>query len=142
MIYPRLKLKSEVFANILDGARTEFILENDEKYEINDAAEKRKIEREESRMKRLGGGDNKAFQQTCLNDFFFGNGQSSSSISTTVDSNSLNIVNVIEETKLSEPEEESEVIELMAPYKEPDFIDRPPTPPLAAVNILGLIDIE
>ena len=30
MIYPRLKLKSEVFANILDGTRTEFNIENDE----------------------------------------------------------------------------------------------------------------
>jgi SWI/SNF-related matrix-associated actin-dependent regulator 1 of chromatin subfamily A len=30
MIYPRLKLKSEVFSNILDGARTEFIVDNDE----------------------------------------------------------------------------------------------------------------
>jgi hypothetical protein len=30
MIYPRLKLKSEVFANILDGKGTEFIVDNDE----------------------------------------------------------------------------------------------------------------
>lgn len=30
MIYPRLKLKSEVFANILDGKQTEFNIENDE----------------------------------------------------------------------------------------------------------------
>lgn len=30
MIYPRLKLKSEVFASVLDGKRTEFTVENDE----------------------------------------------------------------------------------------------------------------
>ena len=30
MIYPRLKLKSEVFASILDGKGTEFIVDNDE----------------------------------------------------------------------------------------------------------------
>ena len=30
MIYPRLKLKSEVFANILDGTQTEFNIENDQ----------------------------------------------------------------------------------------------------------------
>jgi SWI/SNF-related matrix-associated actin-dependent regulator 1 of chromatin subfamily A len=48
MIYPRLKLKSEVFANILDGARTEFIVDNDDQPgEIMDEAEKKKIEREE-----------------------------------------------------------------------------------------------
>ena len=29
MIYPRLKLKSEVFSNILDGTVTEFNIEND-----------------------------------------------------------------------------------------------------------------
>lgn len=29
MIYPRLKLKSEVFANVLDGKQTEFQIEND-----------------------------------------------------------------------------------------------------------------
>jgi hypothetical protein len=29
MIYPRLKLKSEVFSNILDGKNTEFIVQND-----------------------------------------------------------------------------------------------------------------
>ncbi len=30
LIYPRLKLKSEVFANVLDGKTTEFRIENDE----------------------------------------------------------------------------------------------------------------
>ena len=34
MIYPRLKLKSEVFANILDGKQTEFSIENDEELPI------------------------------------------------------------------------------------------------------------
>lgn len=29
MIYPRLRLKSEVFSNILDGKNTEFIVQND-----------------------------------------------------------------------------------------------------------------
>lgn len=58
MIYPRLKLKSEVFANILDGARTEFVLENDDlPNEIIEESEKRKIEREEFRMKKIAGGD-------------------------------------------------------------------------------------
>jgi SNF2 family DNA or RNA helicase len=30
MIYPRLKLKSEVFANVLDGKKTDFRVENDD----------------------------------------------------------------------------------------------------------------
>ena len=30
MIYPRLKLKSEVFANVLDGKQTEFQIENED----------------------------------------------------------------------------------------------------------------
>ena len=84
MIYPRLKLKSEVFANILDGQRTEFVVDNDEQPgEVLDEAEKRRIEREESRMKKLMGTD-KAFQQTSLSDFFFGNGQSSSGTAQTM----------------------------------------------------------
>jgi len=33
MIYPRLKLKSEVFANIVDGMSTGFNLENEYDYE-------------------------------------------------------------------------------------------------------------
>lgn len=62
MIYPRLKLKSEVFANILDGKGTEFIVDNDEQTgEVLDEAEKRKLEKEETRMKKLAGLDT-AFQ--------------------------------------------------------------------------------
>ena len=30
MIYPRLKLKSEVFANVLDGKQTEFKMDNED----------------------------------------------------------------------------------------------------------------
>jgi len=30
MIYPRLKLKSEVFASVLDGAETDFKIENED----------------------------------------------------------------------------------------------------------------
>jgi hypothetical protein len=33
MIYPRLKLKSEVFANVLDGKNTEFTIENEDDME-------------------------------------------------------------------------------------------------------------
>ena len=33
MIYPRLKLKSEVFANVLDGSKTEFTIENEDDME-------------------------------------------------------------------------------------------------------------
>ena len=33
MIYPRLKLKSEVFATILDGKQTEFTIENEDEME-------------------------------------------------------------------------------------------------------------
>lgn len=33
MIYPRLKLKSEVFANIVDGTSTDFQLQNEYDYE-------------------------------------------------------------------------------------------------------------
>jgi hypothetical protein len=40
---------------------------------VIDEAEQRRIEREESRMKKLTGSD-RAFAQTSLSDFFFGNG--------------------------------------------------------------------
>ena len=33
MIYPRLKLKSEVFASVLDGAETDFKIENEDELE-------------------------------------------------------------------------------------------------------------
>lgn len=33
MIYPRLKLKSEVFANVLDGKKTEFTVVGEEEQE-------------------------------------------------------------------------------------------------------------
>lgn len=32
MIYPRLKLKSEVFSNIVDGCKSNYILENEYDY--------------------------------------------------------------------------------------------------------------
>ena len=31
LIYPRLKLKSEVFSKVLDGRRTDFVIMNDRK---------------------------------------------------------------------------------------------------------------
>lgn len=44
MIYPRLKLKSEVFANILDGKGTEFIVDNDDQQnDVLDESEKRRL---------------------------------------------------------------------------------------------------
>ena len=58
MIYPRLKLKSEVFANILDGQRTEFVVQNDDQpNEIQDEQERKRIEREEQRMKKYTSSD-------------------------------------------------------------------------------------
>jgi len=33
MIYPRLKLKAEVFSNVVDGMNTGFHLENEYEYE-------------------------------------------------------------------------------------------------------------
>ena len=33
MIYPRLKFKSEVFANVIDGCGTGFTLENEYEYD-------------------------------------------------------------------------------------------------------------
>ena len=38
MIYPRLKLKSEVFANILDGKQTEFKMDGEDNTEQVDEA--------------------------------------------------------------------------------------------------------
>lgn len=47
MIYPRLKLKSEVFANVLDGKQTEFKIDNeDEEAKANGV-----IEDEETRKR-------------------------------------------------------------------------------------------
>jgi hypothetical protein len=77
-------------------------------------------------MKKLAGMD-KAFQQTCLSDFFFGNGQSSSTVSTAP-------ISVVEEVK---PERHSRVSD--QDQEEIDF-ECPPTPPLAAANVLSLID--
>ena len=45
MIYPRLKLKSEVFANVLDGTRTEFTIENED--DLEKMGEKGMLENEE-----------------------------------------------------------------------------------------------
>ena len=70
MIYPRLKLKSEVFANVLDGSKTEFKIENEddmEKFgvkgmEMNE--EMQKVYEKEAKLieKSLESGDNYKFQ--------------------------------------------------------------------------------
>jgi hypothetical protein len=69
MIYPRLKLKSEVFANVLDGSKTEFKIENEddmEKFgvkgmEMNE--EMQKVYEKEAKLieKSLESGDNYKF---------------------------------------------------------------------------------
>ena len=40
MIYPRLKLKSEVFSNIVDGTSTDFQLQNEYEYKSIEHFEK------------------------------------------------------------------------------------------------------
>jgi hypothetical protein len=82
MIYPRLKLKSEVFANVLDGKQTEFKIDNEEEEKqqfveaINDEDDKRKTMNKEARLieKAISYEDQKKFQQTNISDFFFSHG--------------------------------------------------------------------
>ena len=55
MIYPRLKLKSEVFANILDGKQTEFNIENDETVPLQEdisEEEQKRLEKEAKLIER------------------------------------------------------------------------------------------
>lgn len=86
MIYPRLKLKSEVFANILDGKQTEFNIENDEDVPLpQDMSEedRKRLEKEAKLIERTIVQDEaNRLQQTNISDFFFGSGMSSSKAST------------------------------------------------------------
>ena len=55
MIYPRLKLKSEVFANVLDGKQTEFKIDNEDEKDLLGAEyipeeEKRKMMSKEAKL--------------------------------------------------------------------------------------------
>ena len=56
MIYPRLKLKSEVFANVLDGQKTEFVVENEDDMEkygekgVEENEEMQKVYKKEARL--------------------------------------------------------------------------------------------
>ena len=69
MIYPRLKLKSEVFANVLDGKKTEFIVENEDDMEaigkegVVQDEEMLKVNKMEDRIieKNCGKEDNRGF---------------------------------------------------------------------------------
>jgi len=91
MIYPRLKLKSEVFSNILDGKQTDFNFQNENTPQIpsdlTDEEMQKALEKEKKLIeKSLGQEDTAKFQQTNISDFFFGFGQSSklSAVSTNV----------------------------------------------------------
>ncbi len=88
MIYPRLKLKSEVFANVLDGKQTEFQIENDNDGEAENGEEgapeagsladleKNKQMTKEARLiqKAMSFDEQIKFQQTNIQDFFFSSG--------------------------------------------------------------------
>ena len=87
LIYPRLKLKSEVIANWLDGEENNFEIENIDKDDENEEQrklereqheERKRIKKEESLKKQLqkigkvvGDSEDLAFQQTNISDFFF-----------------------------------------------------------------------
>ena len=79
MIYPRLKLKSEVFANVLDGGTTEFTVENEDDMEklgakgMEQNEEMQKIYQREAKLiqKTMEAEDKNKFQQTTVKDFFF-----------------------------------------------------------------------
>lgn len=79
MIYPRLKLKSEVFSNILDGKQTDFNFQNENTPQIpsdlTDEEMQKALEKEKKLIeKSLGQEDTAKFQQTNISDFFFGFG--------------------------------------------------------------------
>ena len=79
MIYPRLKLKSEVFANVLDGSKTEFTIENEDDMErlgdkgMEENEEMQKVYQKEAKLidKIVNSDDATKFQQTTVKDFFF-----------------------------------------------------------------------
>ena len=89
MIYPRLKLKSEVFANVLDGKPTEFHVENDEDIPVADSIteeDAKRLEKEAKLIeKTIVQDEANRLQQTNISDFFFGSGMSSSKTSTVGD---------------------------------------------------------
>ena len=94
MIYPRLKLKSEVFANILDGKKTEFTIENDEEVpeqEEPSEEDQKRLEKEAKLIERtIVQDENSRMQQTNISDFFFGSGHSSSKASTAANTSAQN----------------------------------------------------
>lgn len=78
MIYPRLKLKSEVFANVLDGKNTEFTIENEDDMErlgergMEQNEEMQKVYQKEARLiEKAMNQEDKKFNQTTVKDFFF-----------------------------------------------------------------------
>ena len=87
LIYPRLKLKSEVIANCLDGEENNFEIENIDKDDENEEQrkierekreERKRIKKEESLRKQMqkvdrvvGDSEDLSFQQTNISDFFF-----------------------------------------------------------------------
>lgn len=121
MIYPRLKLKSEVFANVLDGKQTEFTIDNEETQQAAMSEEdKKRMMTKEARLieKALTFEDVKKFQQTNIQDFFFSNSAAQSTAPNTV-----------------VPEEQPTQTELPeVPEEEERDWDRPPTPPLAQAS--------
>lgn len=80
MIYPRLKLKSEVFANVLDGKRTEFTIDNEDEVQITmgpqqakEAEEMGKLAAREAKMvERAMNQEPVKYTQTGMKDFFRG----------------------------------------------------------------------
>ena len=107
MIYPRLKLKSEVFANILDGTRTEFNIENDEEVPLPEENEDdvKRLEKEAKLIEKTMVTEQNPLQQTNIQDFFFGSGHSSSKRGPENDTESTNITTVNGTETCEEPRE-------------------------------------
>ncbi|CDW72220.1 snf2 family n-terminal domain containing protein [Stylonychia lemnae] len=78
MIYPRLKLKSEVFANVVDGKGTDFRIDNEDeaREQINKQIQEKKnntksIQKFEKISNQVAEASNFDMQQTNISDFFF-----------------------------------------------------------------------
>lgn len=145
MIYPRLKLKSEVFANVLDGKQTEFKIENEDDPEQmleqemqgGDDEKKRQMSKEAKLIeKAMSFDEQRKFQQTNIQDFFF---SSSGNGGSTAVSNEPSLM--ISDSQLNstqmQPCDNLNPNQGLIQDIENDELDheRPPTPPLASENI-------
>ena len=153
MIYPRLKLKSEVFANILDGAQTEFNIENDQQAPVCDEMTEDEIKRlakEDKLIEKTMVTEQNTCAQTNIKDFFFGIGTISSKSgadqepSTAAESTALNGTTEATDTACTQT---ASLTQQAADFKnnnnksqsqpesDEEFDGMPPIPPLASANI-------